>query len=1264
MTSPLYVRNEEVKLLHDRHLVELLWQLVYLELMANSISSFDSQVPLSIYIKDGGVDGLARWSDGPEYTERLPSRHVGFQAKATDLSGAACKAEVKTKDGTLKPQIRRLIAGGGAYVLFLGRDCVDESKQRRIAAIREGIREASRHAGGAPLEPTGVYIFDASEIAAWVNRYPAAMARVFTYLGRGGAGAQTWEEVAGYPTFEIPFVELDAKRTEIIAGLRQIVLSARTVTRLLGSSALGKTRLVLESFRPPTAPASDPLQQERTSAFCYLDPLRVPDPAALLLEWRRSRCSGTIVVDDCPIELHDRLAQEVLRGDSRLSLVTIGHDLDESAYAGGSTNIFKMEPATDDLISGLLDASFSELDPADRRFITSDLAQGYPLMAIRVAEARKANVPLSARLPPHVLGRLLGRPITEGSTAAKVIAACALFEQVGMDGEAATEREFVRSIFCPDVKPDDFYAEVIAFEKSGAIGRYGRLVQVRPPPVAIRLAAEWWEKCSPTRAAEIVSLEFPPSLAEAFCARLRMLRSVPALDGITQALCGRNGPFGQAKVLSSDLGSQLFRAISEVNPEAAVSALHTAFVGYDTAALEQLSGTPRRNLVWALEKIAFWESAFPRATEILSRLACAENETWSNNAAGVLARLFMVLLSGTQTPLCARLPQLRRMARSEDPLLRALSITALDTALRTDNFVGASGPEYQSSAGPLPQYRPKIWKEVFDYWRECLEELTVLVERQDENSPRAATIIASHIRGLVRADRLDELELSIIRVIAAQGIVWSGAVDAIKDTIRYDLSSGGESNAKALRRLDAWLHRLTPTQLPDRLRLLVSEPPYENEETTEGTWIDIASKNAEQLGRECGERWPAVVAEFSLVMCGEQRQAYSFGIGLAEGSGAVQELFDALVGQLAAIPFEERNSSVLSGWLSVVDNRDTGACNALFRALAGHTSLAASLPSISRGVKLNDDRIEVITRLLTERLIEVEQLYGLSYGMSMSNVSVQEVSKLNRALLGRGVDGAWVALDVLFMYSYGNPSVIDALRSEYTAILGTPGMLLSKAARRQTHAFEKVAKRLVASSPELAESLMKELLSAAASEDGLDHHLAETLATALLREQPEAAWSVLKEVLIASNGIERWRVTLSLGARGFRRDERNPISAVPLGMLISWCEERPDIAPQIIAELVNPLCPDKTQFSEQAHMLLDKYGGNREVLSELASSFNTFSWSGSLVPFYDRQIAVLTPLLAHPRDSVQKWAAIMLETARERRRRAVIEDEEREAGRW
>jgi hypothetical protein len=1267
VSSPLQATNDDIKHLKDSQLVHLLWQLVYLELSANGIEKFDSQVPLSIYIKDGGIDGLARWADGPGRTAMFPGRTVGFQAKATDMTDAACAAEVRAADGSLKPQVRRLVEQGGAYVLFLGRDCVTASKEPRIAAIKEAI-VASSTANGAPaLDAPEVFIYDASEIAAWVNSFPAAVAVLFDFLGRSGAGACSWTELSGYPTFQNPFAQADGQRAAMLHSLRSIAGTERSVTRITGTSGLGKTRLVLEAFRPPDNAAMDPFQAKLSSSFCYLNPSWMDNVVQLVRAWRRTKSTGTVVVDDCPLDLHETLAEEVRHGDCRLALITIGNDLDPSPYIGASTTRLCLEAASTELIQELLDTSFKSLREEDRRFIASDLAQGYPLMAMLTAIARLNDAPLSAKLTPTVLAKLLGKDVAETSRSAKVISVCALFDCVGVDGEAAEEREFVRQTFCPEVSADEFYADLVDFQKRGVVSRYGRVAQVRPKPLAIRLAADWWEKCSPERAAEIVQLEFPASLADAFCERLRTLDFVPALRSISERLCSRSGPFGQAKVLSSELGSQLFRAVAEVNPIHAVGALDYSFGAWSQDQLSQLDGDVRRNLVWALEKLAFWEETFPQALAFLTRLAAVENERWSNNATGVLKRLFMVLLSGTQANLAVRLPLLTQMARSSELEVRRIAVAALENALTSSNFTGTSGPELQGSGGPRRQYRPKTWGEVFGYWTQCLDELIRLSKEDAELGDEAAAAIAVHIRGLTQHGRLDDVERALQEVgldRRKNGKVWAQAFDAVKDVLKYDL---GGAPAGTEGRVREWLNLLTPVDLLQRLKLLVTEAPFDHIEVGDGNWVDVAARDAESLGHEVGADWSRFVEHLGIVIQDEQRQAYPFGRGLARGSGASKELYAAILSAFSKVPIARRNSALLSGWLAAIDEREAQNCDQLFSEIASQVPLRESLPSIARGLKLNDLRVATLRDLLEGGHITANQLYGLSSGQAMSCVSVDSVAALSKALVHSGTDGAWVALDILFMYSYGNAALVEALQSQFRDVVLAPGMLSSEPATRNSHEYEVAAIRLVKQSPEVARQLSGELCTAIVGSSKIGDHLAENLLAALLEHQSEASWPILRKALSEASGVALWRFSDALGSPARIGDHSGPIDKLDRQLLREWCASEPELAPPLVARLIGAIEKDEGdvwRLSASAQMLVDEFGDSVEMLDALGASLQTFIWAGSLVPFYERQITVVSPLLTHHRETVRAWARRIVDGARESRDREAQRDEEQKLGRW
>lgn len=126
----------------------------------------------------------------------------------------------------------------------------------------------------------------------------------------------------------------------------------------------------------------------------------------------------------------------------------------------------------------------------------------------------------------------------------------------------------------------------------------------------------------------------PAEMAEALCDQISKLHYVHEARKLTEELCGDSAPFGQAEVLNSEKGSRLFRSLVEVNPQATVEALDHAFGDYTKGQLLEV-GPGRRNLIWALEKLCFWEETFPIASRIMLSFAVSENETWGNNATSV-----------------------------------------------------------------------------------------------------------------------------------------------------------------------------------------------------------------------------------------------------------------------------------------------------------------------------------------------------------------------------------------------------------------------------------------------------------------------------------------------------------------------------------------------------------------------------------------------------------------------------------------------------
>lgn len=158
--------------------------------------------------------------------------------------------------------------------------------------------------------------------------------------------------------------------------------------------------------------------------------------------------------------------------------------------------------------------------------------------------------------------------------------------------------------------------------------------------------------------------------------------------------------FRSPEDLNDPARAHFLRLLAPVFPGAALAALDRA-VG--TASREGLLGLDdggRRELVWMLEELAWWQDHFDRAARLLLRLAWAENETYANNATGIWSRLFQVWLGGTAAPYERRLALLRETLRDPDPTIRKLGLVGLGSALQTRNMSRVGGPP--EDTGRLP----------------------------------------------------------------------------------------------------------------------------------------------------------------------------------------------------------------------------------------------------------------------------------------------------------------------------------------------------------------------------------------------------------------------------------------------------------------------------------------------------------------------------------------------------------------------------------
>ncbi|MRS02084.1 hypothetical protein EG832_02450, partial [bacterium] len=225
-------------------------------------------------------------------------------------------------------------------------------------------------------------------------------------------------------------------------------------------------------------------------------PVSILSPGSIYSGMSGSLCSGISG------SLYSGTGGSVWSGLIKLRLITINHDLSNRNDESGS---IILDPAKFvEIIPRMLKELFPEISDSDTRKI-SDFAMGFPLVAELLAKDRRAGSPnLSPLNDNQLVNRLIGVEDDEENEKKLILMACSIFEKFGYDEEYSVQRsaisrnQLITRLSCPEeIAVQKFYRHCEKFIEIGIIEKAGRYVFVKPKPLALRLAADWWNYCPP-----------------------------------------------------------------------------------------------------------------------------------------------------------------------------------------------------------------------------------------------------------------------------------------------------------------------------------------------------------------------------------------------------------------------------------------------------------------------------------------------------------------------------------------------------------------------------------------------------------------------------------------------------------------------------------------------------------------------------------------------------------------------------------------------
>ena len=1261
--GPFKVSGEHVAVLTDRKLVLLVRKLINAEALSEGIGMDRIHIASNVTEPDGGEDGRIEWSEGPERTRFLPSRLCQFQMKTTEISPAEAGDDVIDAAGGVKSMVQSVLSAGGTYVMMCGRSYAKKKIESRETAIRKRLVAA-----GMTVSANQIQFRDADQIADWVNTHPPVAAWLLQETQPGLVGPfRDWLHWAGRHEYDSsPWIP-DGRLDDFRDRLRAQVTPVRGVARVVGLSGRGKSRLTLEALGPTT-------EEERTKIrLCDLVLYAVEQEAgsetvkAIVQNLVDAGLRAIVVVDRCPQESHGDLAAIVKRSGSRLSLVTIDHEIPRGDVLPNDTLLVEAAPSS--VIEGMLKQNASRASDADRPRLVR-LASGFPQLARLIGNAWLQDISIASAPDTVLFNRiLLGR---DRSDAAQIETSAMLLSVFGLVGAKPPLEGDLDSIAAlgSGTTTGDLRRTIDDLVERRVAQMRGRLVTLQPRPVALHLAEREWRAWDCATWDHVLFGSISPRLRKQAAQLLAMLNKLPISADVARHVCRIGGPIASLEALCAPGNAEVISALAEIDADIVVTLLERLFDGASQETLRAISGDARRHIVWALEKVAFVSKTFERGALLLLELALAENESWGNNASGQFKALFPVLLGNTEAGPEERVLLLDEVLRTNDHARLKLAVNALRSGAKADSFTRTIGVEIHGSRPAMEPWRPELWKDAWSYVRECANRLAVIATRSDDIGEMARDALARQFRIYVGRGLLDDVERWALDVSAKQPY-WPKALTSLGHILQYDRD---ELDPDAAERVQKLVAHLSPDDLASKVRFLVTEMPWdypvdEKLDFEERDKRQSAAVKALAEGLLLDEQ--RLIAFFPELSVGSQRMAVEFGRALAVSSPKPLGLKQPIADALLSVTADTRNYGLLSGYMWGLATAEPAAFLELKEQCAASADLAPAFAFACLNAGITPPDVELMCEAMRHGVMPAFALRSWAGGGRLAKLASNVVAPLFDLLFAKPSPFYAIGLELFGMYVFQHRDRLESLRPQVrlAAVNLKHAEKHRGGSHMDQHHFDEVMKWVLAKGEGDRDACAVALLLAQHLVDDPNEVGQEYIRPQLpkmLSAFAHITWPIISQA-ITSDKQKEWRLQLTLGdSFAFDNVKRPMIAHLPADLLFAWCHAHPGVAPAFVAGIASVLThrdrdatpPDLDPLTRR---LLAEFGDREDVLRAINSNIHSFGWSGSRTSYYQLYEHPLKSLEKHPIGAVRRWAKKMLVAMKREFEAARDEDDELKA---
>jgi hypothetical protein len=1247
MSNLLEITGQDIAQLEDAQLRELIGLLCEADYRQAGLSTKGISWGGHQDAPDGGLDVVVRDVVQPPENSLIPRSSTGFQVKKPDMPKPKIISEMKPK-GELRNCIKELINENGGYIIACsGANTAGTALKDRIDAMKDAVAEADNN------DNIELDFLDRGRIATWVRSHPFLILWVRIKIGRQIEGWQSFKNWSN-PKAGTDDEYLIDDRLRLKAGttskegmtikdgmqnLRSELSFPGVSVRLAGLSGVGKTRLVQALFDDRIG---DNALNHSLAFYTDISDSPNPSPKTFAEQLIANRTQAVLIVDNCPPDLHNTLTKTCSAPDSTISLLTVEYDVRDDIPE--ETNVFRLEPASEELIEKLIRKRFKHISQVDAQTI-ANFSGGNARISISLATTVQQGESLSGLRDEDLFKRLFHQRNDPNENLLSSAQACSLVYSFEGTDIASEKSELKILASLAGKSANDLYRDVATLRKRDLIQSRHVWRAVLPHAIANRLAKLALESIPKDEIMKAFLNSGSERLIKSFSRRLSYLHDCEQAIEIVNEWLLPEGWLGKANCSFNELGITVFKNIAPVSPVKTLEAIENASNGDDGKAFASRDNVYHDKFVRLLRHLAYDPALFDRCVEIMCRFALSEDTNENNNSTrSVLKSLFYIHLSGTHATIEARAKVINELISSDDIGRQEIGLLLLDATLEIWDFSSF----YDFSFGARPRdfgYYPKTRDEVIK-WFETFIEICGKIALSDKSfANKAQKIISEKMRGLwSKAHMYDVLERIAAQIHKKNA--WNEGWIAVKGIIKYDKTNMEKDVIERICKLENFLR---PNELIERARTYALsktnttiglEDLYDDDGGKLNEWDKVEQKTSE-IGAEVAKNTEVLNTLLPELFTPERSRLWSFGKGLALEYDDKKELWEILRAQFEKTNPEKRHISVLLGCLTGIAETEPELHNSILDSLIDDKLLGEWFPSFQTTIKIDQRGVERLNQALDAGYVKIDNYHTLAWGSIHESINDDDLAGLLQNIFAKD-GGMSVSIDILNMRFFGSRDEAPEY-SEHLLEVGRTVLSMyqfsEKYGKSRGYDYELAQIANVCLKGEggipTAKKICNNYIRNTIKDLIYIHHHSQLFGI-IAATQP----FVLLDEFIGNDKIVDYMRRRIFDVANDRKD--NPLNNISDIDIISWCEAVTQNRYPLISKSIQ--CFKKSDENNEFELrpvfksILENVPNLGAVLSNLMASFVPSSWSGSRADIMQKRSDVLKKLFQHENEEIRALA--------------------------